>query len=89
LPEIKIPSPISKLKITEKNNSVMLKWDAPSEKSTLAGYSVYRNGVQIGNVISDKEGKCKTEFTDKEPSTGKENVYEVKAYNCLGKESQN
>jgi len=74
-------SPTGLSATAESPSSVKLTWHANTEQD-LAGYKIYRNGVQIADV-----GKVTT-FTDSTASAGTTYSYEIVAYNTAGQESE-
>jgi glycerophosphoryl diester phosphodiesterase len=87
LPAMRTPDPVTGLVVKTNRGRPALSWDAPKDHSHIAGFNIYRNGILTGNHQYDRQGQCKTSYTEK--STLKKGLYhyEVSAYTCTGVES--
>jgi len=84
LPDMSVPAAVTDFKIAKKEKTVVLQWKSPVDKTNLAGYHIYKDGVLIANVQKGIE-KTTIEYEDK--IVFKDNTYEISTYNVLGKES--
>ena len=77
LPTPAVPAVPSGLKATAGNAQVVLSWTAPSGTHSIAGYIVFRNGVQAGQTTA-------TTYTDTGLTNGTTYSYTVEARDAAG-----
>ena len=83
LPKIEAPQAVSGVAVKKVAKGMQISWK-PGNMDHVDGYSIYRNG-ELVRKLQVKAGKAPTSFTDKDGNM--DSVYEVAAYNVLGKES--
>ncbi len=65
------------------SSSVSLKWNASSDNVAVTGYTIYRNGAQVGSTA----GAAATTFTDSTVSPSASYQYTVDAFDGSGNHS--
>lgn len=83
LPEMEIPHKILNATLSHTSAGIEIKWIS-SSMAAIDGYNIYRDGALI-KKLQLLNGNYPFYFTDKEGSLS--SIYEISAYNVLGKES--
>ena len=71
------PSAIELNSVVVTSSAIELKWDNATENVVVAGYKIYRNGVEVGTSIT-------ANFTDIDIPGAKTYTYTIKAYDATG-----
>ncbi|MGB0385709.1 MAG: DUF7594 domain-containing protein [Ardenticatenaceae bacterium] len=83
LPDTTPPTPPSNLMAENQDNSLItLSWEASLDNTTVAGYTIYRNGVEVA-TISDT-----LSYTDTDVSADHLYLYSVEAFDPFDNRSQ-
>lgn len=84
LPQEPAPKPVKNLFISTDQKAITIRWQESDHKENLAGYYIYRNGNLIGNLQYKHKKQVVDSFQDKNPGTGTNYHYEVRAYKSSG-----
>ena len=83
LPNVPIPPAVDSLRMDTDAGKQYLTWKAPTDRSAIMGYRVYRNGM----LIDDVQPKQEEEYIRSDKTGEEKGVYVVTAYNVCGKEA--
>lgn len=84
-----LPEPIENLTIyTDSENKINLSWKEPANKENIAGYSIFRNGILVGNLQYTKNHQSIMNFQDREAISVNQYLYDVYSYSFSGRKSE-